>query len=242
MGCCLRSYRAVFILVAAIGVLDRRRVSLAASVSFGVIIAAAWLSNLHPLTDYAKDRTLVDAEVRDALGAAQIAGPAGRPSFRPDAHHLPWLYLGEYLDAVRDLGSPAFSPEQIAAQPEDDRELADRVIVAAEGLALEQPGAGALRGAVPAPIGHSRGVLVGRTPIAGTGGGCTLPKPQSPQGAAIVTVTPAHGLYVSVRGIGGASIYVRRLAAHAPGRPLAVLSAGSPPALLPFPADSSTLP
>jgi hypothetical protein len=232
---------AVFILIAAIGVLDWRRLSPGAWVSLGLVIAAAGLSNLHPLLDYARDRTQVDAEVRAELGAAEVAGSAGSASFRPDAHHLPWLHLGEYLDAVRDLGSPAFSPKQIAARPENDRELADGVMVGAESFPIEQPSAGALRTAIPATVTRSRGVLVARVPIQGTTSGCTRLTPVTSGAAANIGIAPGHALYMHVGGSGQVSIHAHRFAARAP-RPFRVVPARSTPALLTFPADSSTLP
>ena len=116
------------------------------------------------------------------------------------------------------------------------------MIAGAERISPEHPGAGALRAAVPAQIGHSRGVLIERTPVGGTRSGCTLLNPQDSEGVAVVSVAPAHALYLSMRGSGQVTIYLRRLAAHAPLRALGVLPAGSPPALLSFPADSSTLP
>jgi len=232
---------AVFILIGAVGMLEWRRFPLRIWALFGLIIAAAGLSNLGPLTTYAKERTQVDAEVRDALGAAQVVGTAGDSSFLPDAHHLPWLRLGEYLAAVKDLGSPAFTPTQIAAQPEDDRELADSVIINAESFPLEQPSARALLTAVPAQVRHSRGLLVGLTTVA-VNTSCTRLTPDSSEGFAAVVVPPGHALYLSMRGEGHVTIYARRLAHHVQSRPLHILPTAGTPALLQFPRDASTLP
>jgi MFS family permease len=232
---------AVFILIAAVGTLEWRRLSPAVWASVGIVIALAWLSNLHPLTDYAKDRTQVDAEVRAELGAAEVVGSAASPGFQPDVHHLPWMHLGEYLAAVKDLGSPAFTPRQIAQEPEDNRELADNVMLDAESLSLDQPGAEGLHTAVPAAILHSRGMLIERVPVAGTPGGCTRLTPSISGGAANVSVAPCHALYVSIGGTGLLSIHAHRFASRAP-RPLRVVPAARTPAVLRFPADSLALP
>lgn len=232
---------AVFILVAAVGTLEWRRLSPAVWVSVGIVIALAWLSNLHPLTDYAKDRTQVDAEVRAELGAAQIVASTGSPSFQPDVHHLSWMHLGEYLAAVKDLGSPAFTPKQIAQQPEDNRELADNVIVGAESPPLDEPNATELRSAVAAAILHSRGMLVERVPVAGTPHGCTRLTPGISGGTANVIVAPGRALYLSISAPGLLSIHAHRFASRAP-RPLRVVAAASTPAVLRFPADSLALP
>jgi hypothetical protein len=232
---------AVFILIAAVGLLQWRRFSPRAWALFGLIIAAASLSNAYPLFNYAKDRTQVDAEVRDALGAAQMVGSAGNPSFLPDAHHLPWLHLGEYLAAVKQLGSPAFTPKQIASQPEDDRELADSVILHAEPLPLIQPSSRTLLTAVPAPVDSSAGLIVDRTTVA-PNTTCTRLTPGSPEGRATITVAPGQALYISMRGEGHVAIYVRRLAQKMPPQPLHLLQSAGTPALVSFPHDASTLP
>jgi hypothetical protein len=149
---------AVLILVAAIGYLRPRRVSVrdAAVVAVaGVLIAGL---GLKPLRAYSIDREGVDARVRVALGAAEVAGGAGDPSFLPDAHHLPYVTLGAYLNAVRDLGSPAFTLPQIQASGYE--QLADATLIGAERIyahptSKQQPaGAGCSRllGAAPAGL------------------------------------------------------------------------------------------
>jgi hypothetical protein len=231
---------AVFILIAATGLLRWRRFSLGLWACVGLVLLAALLSNLQPLLTYVKDRTQVDAEVRAELGAAQIVGSTASPSFQPDVHHLPYLHLGEYLAAVRSLGSPAFTPAQIAAQPEDDRELADSVMVDAESFPLEQPTAAALRNAVPVAIFHSRRLLIAQAPTEGTRAGCTRLTPVVSGGAANVSVAPGQALYLRVGDTGRVSIHAHRFATRAP-RPLRVVAAAATPAVLAFPADSSTL-
>jgi hypothetical protein len=233
---------AVFILIGAIGVLRWRRFSARAWAVFALIVAAAGLSNVQPLIGYARDRTQVDTEVRDELGAAQMVGSAGAPSFLPDPHHLPFLALGEYLAAVRALGSPAFTPQQIMSEPEDDRELADNVIMGAESIPLVQPSAQALHAATPIAIRHDSGLTVAHTAIAGTPAGCTQLTPGAAAGFATVLVPPGHSLYMSLAGAGQVSIYLHRLAAHPPAQPAHVLPTAGAPALLQFPRDASTLP
>jgi hypothetical protein len=232
---------AVFILIATIGVLEWRHFSPRSSALFGVVIAAAALSNLQPLLTYAQDRTDVDREVRLALGAAQMVGPAGSPSFQPDAHHLPFLHLGEYLTAVKDLGSPAFTVRQILAQPEEDRQLAENVLLNAESFPLVPPTAQTLLTAVPAPIHHERGLTVDQTKV-GPNTTCTRLTPSSPEGFATFIVRPGQALYISMRGEGHVAIYVRRLARNFGPQPLHDLPTAGTPALVPFPNDASKLP
>jgi hypothetical protein len=149
---------AVLILVAAVGYLRWRRVSVrdAVLVAFaGVLIAGL---GLKPLRAYSIDRTSVDARVRVALGAAELAVPAGDPNFVPDAHHLSYVTLGAYLNAVHDLGSPAFTLRQIKAS--GYQQLADATLIGAERIYArptpKQPANGAgcsrLLGAAPAGL------------------------------------------------------------------------------------------
>jgi hypothetical protein len=232
----------LLILLAAVTLMPRPRLTTAALVALAGIVAFAGFSNLSPLIDYARERTTVDTEVRAELGAAEIAGSAASPSFQPDVHHLPWLYEGQYLAAVRDLGSPAFSAAQIAAQGEEYREAADGVLLAAEHPALVQPSTADLRDAVPATIAHSAGVTVERAPVTGTSAGCTRLTPGPAPGFATVVLTPGQGLYMTMRGAGQLDIYVRRFAHAMPSQPLHVLQAAGAPAVLAFPRDASAAP
>ena len=166
------------------------------------------------------------------LGAAQVAAPLGSQEFRADVQRLPWLYEGRRL----------LAPARIASLSEPERELADSALLEAERLPLEHPGARALRTAVPAPIAHFRGLVIERTPLSGTRSGCTLLTPSTSSGAAVISVLPGHGLYLSMKATGQVSIYVRRFSDHVPPLPLHVLSSAGTPALLAFPPDASGLP
>jgi hypothetical protein len=149
---------AVLILVAAVGFLRpvRLRVRTGAAIALaGALIAVL---GLQPLEDYSVDRTGTDAYIRTALGAAEVAGNAGDPAFAPDAHHIGFVTLGEYLKAVRDLGSPAYTTSEIALLPSDYQQMADGKLIDAERVDARQstaaPPAGAacsqLRGATSA--------------------------------------------------------------------------------------------
>lgn len=154
--------------------------------------------------------------------------------FRPDTHRLPWLYKGQRL----------LTPTQIMSLPEPERELADSALLNAENLPLEQPNAQGLHAAIPAvPIRRPRGLNIQPTPITGTSHGCTQLTPNIRGGdAAIVSVPPGHGLYLSMHQTGQVSIYVLRLAKHVPSKPLHVLPNSGTPTLMRFPRDTSTLP
>ncbi len=145
------------------------------------------------------------------------------------------------MRGVHELGSPAFTPNQILAQSEPDRESADSVLVKAEELPrVEHPTTQDLTAAAPVSIVHLKDLIADRTAVPGTTGGCTRLAPSPAIGSARMAVAPGHGLYLSSRA-GRAAIFVRRLARHAPSRPLYLLPPNAP-VVLSFPRDASTLP
>jgi hypothetical protein len=168
-----------------------------------------------------------------AVATTTATASAANPSFRPDLHHLPWLYEGQKL----------LTPNQILSLPEEDRELADLALLSAESLPLEPPNASELRAAVPAiPIRSSAGMHVGRTPIAGISHGCTLLTPSTSREEAVVSVAPGHGLYIAMHAKGTVAIYAHRYARHVPAKPLHLLPTEGTPAIVRFPSDASTRP
>lgn len=234
---------ALLILLAFVVIAPRPRLSLAAAVAFGGLLLVVGLANFTPLQQYARDRARTDALTRSKLGAAQIAGPVASARFRPDSEHLPWLYEGLYLRAVHELGSPASTPNQILAQSEGDREVADGVLLKAEGLPLvKQPNGQALSAAGPVSIRHFKGLLVDRAGVAGTRTGCTRLTAPSGTGSATFAVAPGHSLYLSSSGAGQVAIFAHRLARHVQSHPLYVLPPAGASVVLSFPRDASTLP
>jgi hypothetical protein len=77
--------------------------------------------------------------LRSHLAAIEIAGPAANPEFTvffPPDIKAP---AGAYLDAVDRFGSPAFSEEELIADPLANRPGADLTLAQALGLALAPP-------------------------------------------------------------------------------------------------------
>jgi hypothetical protein len=75
--------------------------------------------------------------LRAKLGAIEIAGPAADPDFKvffPPDIRAP---AGDYLSAVEDFGSPAFSEEEIDAHPEANLASADLDLAQALRLTLD---------------------------------------------------------------------------------------------------------
>jgi hypothetical protein len=97
-------------------------------------IGHAWLENLSSLT-------------RAETASIEIAGRTVSPSFSltPDiagTASLEAINAEQYLGAVRSHGSPAYSPAELAAAPEEARRGADIVLVHALPMSVEtRPGA-----------------------------------------------------------------------------------------------------
>ncbi|MGV1049594.1 MAG: hypothetical protein ACOYD4_13855 [Solirubrobacterales bacterium] len=101
--------------------------------------------NLVPLRE-GRDFFHTESQLTRAdLGAVEIAARTVDPAFAlpPEisgSNFLNEIEAGEYLQAVDEYGSPAYTPQELAAAPEADRSQAD--VVLANALPLEiEPGA-----------------------------------------------------------------------------------------------------
>jgi len=108
------------------------------------IVAAVGVgSNVALLRDGSAFLRLSAVSERAALAGIEIAGPDANRSYVPDVGSLevtlafgPGDDAGTYLDAVDRYGSIGYSPEQVRGLPEPVRELTDRSLVRALGLAV----------------------------------------------------------------------------------------------------------
>ena len=180
-------------------------------------VIGAVVANLHLLRAGERALRASDTEVRASMAAVELAAPVVAPSFVAAPVAAPQLSAAEYLPAVRDLGSPAYSLSELERAPEGVRLHTDGVLTAAEGLALIAP-AGASSGALTnAP--HAVSGRVARR------GACTRLIPNAAAQATFeftarpgtrLVFTPGQG----VRGL----LSVRRLAADYPPTPFPLLS------------------
>lgn len=118
----------------------------------GVVTAVAAASNLVPLRDghdFLEAQTVL---TRADLAAIEIAQRTVDPSFglTPEVAGTPFLIdvsAGEYLGAVEEHGSPAYTPAELAAAPEYGRVQADVVLAGALPVSMEtHEGIGASNG------------------------------------------------------------------------------------------------
>ena len=208
---------AVLILVAAVSYLHRRRVSVRAAAAVALVGVVIAVLGLAPLRSYSINRTGTDAYVRAALGAAQVAGRAGDPAFRPDPAHLAFMTLGAYLNAVHALGSSAaFTPGQIALMSSDYQELADKTLIDAERIY---------------PLRTATSYA--------TGAGCSRLLGAPPSGMLLMNVNPGDSAYITAAPGASVQLWLRRISATFSAYPQQTIAPGSN-ARLDFPHDQSS--
>jgi hypothetical protein len=210
----------LLVLLLAVNLLQGVRIGRRGLVVAGLLTAVVVGHNLVPLREgrdfFAKQTVLTRAD----LGAIEIARETVDPAFFLTPEVSGTLFLGEveageYLRAVDEYGSPAYSPAQLAAAPEEGRRQADLVLAHALPLGIET--------GLPATPASGRCTRVG-----GPGDPPTLPLGP---GTATIRFGP---------GAGGA-VLLRRFAAG--GYPLASEGIpGSSTTRLSIPPDRSSRP
>jgi hypothetical protein len=149
------------------------------SVAFVAVGALCVWGNWHLAVAGSTALRKVSATVRAELAAVEWAGATIDPFFHPDLLRMPIVRAGAYLDAVAALGSPAASEAEVAALPEEVRELVDRLSLDATRFRLEidaSPASG-----MP-PVMVSRGGT--------TAGACVLLQPGVDQSPAVIALPP----------------------------------------------------
>ncbi|MBI4935588.1 MAG: hypothetical protein HY828_17035 [Actinobacteria bacterium] len=100
----------------------------ASRAALGVVMALLTLSiwgNWALLIRGALGLRLDSAIVANELRAVEWARDTVADDFEPDHQRAPFLYAGQYLEAVDDLGSPAFPDDVVLAESEATRQLVD---------------------------------------------------------------------------------------------------------------------
>jgi hypothetical protein len=126
--------------------------------------------------------------------------------------------LGAYLSAVRDLGSPAFTPGEIAGEPVALQQMADAMLIDAERI---------------------DGLPAGTRPPAGAS--CSRLVLTAPARMLTVSVDPGHSVYVAAAPGATVSLWLRRLSASFPTPPLQTVGPGAS-VRFDLPRDSSSIP
>lgn len=131
---------AILVLLIAAEVLRGLRVPRLATAAGAAVTAAAVVGGLSLLHREQDERWRPYANsLRSSLAAVEIAGPGADPTFPvffPPDIEAP---ARDYLSAVGEYGSPAFTEVELEARPASERASADLTIAQAVGLALAAP-------------------------------------------------------------------------------------------------------
>jgi hypothetical protein len=156
---------ALFLILIAANLLQGIRFDRRGLFAAGALTAVVVGFNLVPLRegrDFFEQQTVL---TRADLAAIEIAAPEVDPAFRlpPEIAGTPFLNeieAGEYLQAVGEYGSPAYSVAELTAAPEEGRAQADLVLANALPLNIETmaaPAGGQARDCVEVPGGSGAG-------------------------------------------------------------------------------------
>jgi hypothetical protein len=132
---------AVFILIVAAEAEFGKGISRSWLVVPLLLLAGAILGNLSALRGGERGLRSWDDSVRAALGAVDVAAPVVSPAFEPSPVFLPGITAGAYLDAARELGTPALTVTGLE-HGGGLAQTADRVLVLAERLAVTRTAPG----------------------------------------------------------------------------------------------------
>lgn len=138
----------LFVLLIAVNLLQGVKFSRWALLAGAAATCVVVGFNLVPLRegrDFFEKQTVL---TRADLAAIEIADRSVEPAFRLSPEVAGTVFLseieaGEYLQAVDEYGSPAYSPAELAESPEEGREHADLVLANALPLAIETGAGGA---------------------------------------------------------------------------------------------------
>jgi hypothetical protein len=202
---------AFFVVLLAVELARGTRVQWRAGLLIGLAVAAATVANVGLIRDGGRFLRGSAEATTAGLGALEL----GRPKVDRDfvAQALPGspfviVTAGAYFAAADELGSPAASASEIAAQSEGARRVADTHLMDIHGVELE-PSAGDVR-AVRRPVVDSvvGGEVRGRGPCAAfRPAGVT----STNAGSGVEVTVPRTGLLVTAIG-GPARVGVRRFA------------------------------
>jgi hypothetical protein len=137
----------LLVLLIAVNLLQGLRLNrwaLLAAAAVTVVIAGFNLVPLREGRDFFERQTVL---TRADLGALEIARRSVEPAFRLSPEVAGTVFLseieaGEYLQAVDEYGSPAYTPSGLATAPEEGRVHADLVLANALPLGIETDSGG----------------------------------------------------------------------------------------------------
>jgi hypothetical protein len=166
---------AVFVVLAVSELVPKVRVpggragAVVAALVLVIVVAVSLRGNIDQLRDGAAGLRDTSTYVKAELRAVELARSRVDPAFRPDTVRAPQIDAGGYLEAVDDLGSPAYSVAQLHRQSAEVRDAADTVLLHALGVGLVSAAgaapAGACKAAAPDGSAHTNFELESRGPV-----------------------------------------------------------------------------
>jgi hypothetical protein len=209
----------VLLVLLAVELFRGARVSGRAQAVLAIFVAVSALANFGTLQDGSRGLQETSAHVTAGLGALEIAGASTEPSYQPDPVRAPGVDAARYFPAVRDLGSPAATSQELRSRPEPHRQTADSVLVQALPASLET-------GWDKAPVGSRRPVVgAAAGGVVSKGGpGCIRFRPDGPTSALDLRV-PASGL--AIKPALPLEVRVRQFAGDFPANALGTVAVGT---------------
>lgn len=212
------------ILILLIGIEAARGVSASTWVRAlaGVAVLAAVYSNLSSLRHGAQAQRAEGQLDKASLGTLEMTRSIVNPDFAPVGFVFGIVKAGEYLAAVRALGSPAASATQIAALPDSIRVAVDNQLIRIHQVSLKPVPAVTISPRTPPDVDSvAYGTIT-------TPGACVryrhVPSPSSPAGGLVLTL-PVTGLLLTANGT-SAGVAIRRFADQV--QPIGTLADGVP--------------
>jgi hypothetical protein len=222
---------AVFIMLLAAESFAGSTVSFGWGAAGAILLIGCVVANVSELRTGERGLRAADDSVRASLAAVQLASPVVSSNFVPEPTNAPQIAAGPYLAAVRSLGSPALTPQEVMRAPESVRAHVDRVIEQAERL-------------VPAPALLPPRTVAPPTVVAAYGAklttmaSCQRVRPTAATASVDVRASPGSSIVVSTARGSGAAIYLRRFASSFGEPALASVPSGTSVGLR-LPADDA---
>jgi hypothetical protein len=221
---------ALMLMLIAVWLLPRPRAwSPWATATVAVLLAFVLLGNGYRLRDAERFFRGIWEPLRASLAAYEVAGSAADPSSAPIVPAWPNLTAGPYLAAVRDNGSPTGGVRWLLRASESQRQVADRQLVAAEGVGVRPVASAPVRTGSQPVVEAAEGARLARSAR------CVAFSPQTRAGALTLRVRPGEALAIRAASGGGVALTTRRFAEQFTGDAGTV--SGGKSALLRIPAD-----
>jgi hypothetical protein len=194
---------AVLIVLLGAELLRGARASVRSALVAATIVVVAAVGNYGALRAGSLQFQDWSGYVRAELGALEVAGPTAPPTLAPDPMRAPDITADRYFAAVRQLGSPADTPDEVRRRPEPQREAADGVLVAGLRIGLRPMSSTIASTTGPPPLLESSTALAAKR-----SGGCRMLRSTAP-GANAVLIVPSRGLVVDNLGTGNVEVRIR---------------------------------